>query len=410
VEQANEYAYDANGNLTEDLNKNITTIQYNYLNLPSKITFGDGSTIVYLYGADGTKLCTTHTIGGTVTTTDYCDNVIYENGTATRLLTEAGYVSLNDNKYHYYLEDHLGNNRVVINQSGTVEETNHYYPFGDVFANTNNVQPYKYNGKEFDSKKGLNWHDYGARFYDAALGRWHVVDPLNETNYTSGYSYCLNNPSRYIDVMGLDTISVNNLPERNARFNPQKDVIALNEVVITGNRSSSSIGSSFGMDALNFGLNFGGTAVSTAASLRYTKRAWGNGYFTTQGGKTYPMSILSKQTNGKYVRGVQGYRNAMNAAKNATKLLKRMGNNIGYLQLALQFRDNIITPNIENKLNFGLGVASLFYWEIGAIDVSTSLYYDCVVRPNVEQIQENIANGLPPTRNVYNPQTGMLDY
>ncbi|MBP1615437.1 MAG: hypothetical protein H6Q13_2885, partial [Bacteroidetes bacterium] len=143
---------------------------------------------------------------------------------------------------------------------------------------------------------------------------------------------------------------------------------------------------------------------------RYTKRAWGNGYFTTQGGKTYPMSILSKQTNGKYVRGVQGYRNAMNAAKNATKLLKRMGNNIGYLQLALQFRDNIITPNIENKLNFGLGVASLFYWEIGAIDVSTSLYYDCVVRPNVEQIQENIANGLPPTRNVYNPQTGMLDY
>ena len=172
--------------------------------MPSKITFGDGSTIVYLYGADGTKLRTTHTINGTVTTTDYCDNVIYENGTATRLLTEAGYVSLNDNKYHYYLQDHQGNNRVVVNQSGTVEETNHYYPFGGVFANTNNVQPYKYNGKEFDSKKGLNWYDYGARHYDAALGRFMTVDPLAEKYYgISPYVYVANNPIKFVDPTGM---------------------------------------------------------------------------------------------------------------------------------------------------------------------------------------------------------------
>ena len=63
------------------------------------------------------------------------------------LLTEEGYVTLADNKYHYYLKDHQGNNRVVISQSGMVEETNHYYPFGGVFASTNNIQPYKYNGK-----------------------------------------------------------------------------------------------------------------------------------------------------------------------------------------------------------------------------------------------------------------------
>ena len=75
---------------------------------------------------------------------------------------------MSDGKYHYYL--HQGNNRVVINQSGTVEETNHYYPFGGVFASSGNVQPYKYNGKEYDGKKGLNWYDYGARHYDAALG------------------------------------------------------------------------------------------------------------------------------------------------------------------------------------------------------------------------------------------------
>ena len=163
VKQADEYAYDANGNLTKDLNKGISNISYNCLNLPSVVTFSDGSTITYTYAADGTKLRTVHTIGSTTTTTDYCGNVIYENGVQKLLLTEAGYVTLADSKYHYYLQDHQGNNRVVIDQNGTVEETNHYYPFGGVFANSTSVQPYKYNGKELDTKKGLNWYDYGAR-------------------------------------------------------------------------------------------------------------------------------------------------------------------------------------------------------------------------------------------------------
>ena len=52
------------------------------------------------------------------------------------MLAGEGYVSLTDNKYHYYLQDHQGNNRVVINQSGSVEETNYYYPFGGVFVET----------------------------------------------------------------------------------------------------------------------------------------------------------------------------------------------------------------------------------------------------------------------------------
>ena len=129
VKQANEYTYDSNGNLTKDLNKGISTITYNVLNLPNMVTFSDGSTIAYTYGADGTKLKTVHKTGSTTTTTDYCGNVVYENGVQKLLLTDEGYVTLSDSKYHYYLKDHQGNNRVVINQSGTVEETNHYYPF-----------------------------------------------------------------------------------------------------------------------------------------------------------------------------------------------------------------------------------------------------------------------------------------
>ena len=211
VKQANEYAYDPNGNLSKDLNKNISSIQYNCLNLPSKVTFGDGSAITYTYSADGTKLRAVYVINGSTTTTDYCGNVVYENGTQKWLLTDEGYVSLSDGQYHYYLKDHQGNNRVVINSAGTVEETNHYYPFGGTFASTNTIQPYKYNGKEYDAKKGLNWYDYGARWYDAATGRFTTNDRFAEKYYAlSTYQYGANNPVNNVDVNGDSIVIIPN--------------------------------------------------------------------------------------------------------------------------------------------------------------------------------------------------------
>lgn len=208
-----EYEYDENGNLRKDLNKKIVDIQYNCLNLPSRIEFENGHVISYLYDADGIKLRTTHIIGSDTTVTDYCGNVIYENGVAKTLLTEVGYITLSDNKYHYYIQDHQGNNRVVIDQDGNVEEVNDYYPFGGLISSSvsNAVQPYKYNGKELDRKNGLDWYDYGARMYDAALGRWHAVDPMSEKYYSwSPYIYCINNPIRYVDPIGMDWYESNN--------------------------------------------------------------------------------------------------------------------------------------------------------------------------------------------------------
>jgi RHS repeat-associated protein len=62
---------------------------------------------------------------------------------------------------------------------------------------------YLYNGKQLQDDFGLNWYDYGARFYDPALGRWHSVDPSAERDYSySPYIYCANNPIKYIDPDG----------------------------------------------------------------------------------------------------------------------------------------------------------------------------------------------------------------
>uniref|UniRef100_UPI0022E71249 RHS repeat-associated core domain-containing protein n=1 Tax=Bacteroides bouchesdurhonensis TaxID=1841855 RepID=UPI0022E71249 len=202
--QTTEYTYDKNGNLIKDLNKDISKIGYNLLNLPDEVTFANGNSIRYEYTADGTKLRTVHKTGATTLTTDYCGNAVYENGVLRMLLNEAGYVSFPDRKFHFYLKDHQGNTRVVADKDGNVEETNAYYPFGGTFTSTASVQPYKYNGKELDAKNGLNWYDYGARHYDAAIGRWHVVDPMSEKYYSSSlYMYCANNPIKYIDPTGL---------------------------------------------------------------------------------------------------------------------------------------------------------------------------------------------------------------
>ncbi|NDV58064.1 hypothetical protein [Bacteroides sp. 519] len=145
--------------------------------MPVKVSFADGNSTSYLYDAAGVKHQVKHQTGSTTKTTDYCGSVIYEDNEVKRVLTSKGYIVYNNGTptYYYYLKDHLGNNRVVINAGGDVQQVNHYYPFGGSFASSaESLQPFKYNGKELNTVNGLDLYDYSA-IWSRGLGglrRW----------------------------------------------------------------------------------------------------------------------------------------------------------------------------------------------------------------------------------------------
>lgn len=228
------YTYDVNGNMLSRGNSlstanNLSSITYNYLNLPNGMTAGTAA-MTYTYDATGNKL--RKQVPSASINIDYISGIQYEGGVLKFVSNGEGRVVRNSTtnySYEYTLADHLGNGRVYfdINAGAArkIQETD-YYAFGlDIQRSIIGTEnKYQFNGKEKQDQEKM--YDYGARFYDPVIGRWNVVDPLAEMSRRfSPYVYGNNNPIRFVDSDGMMTtdadgnIHSDNAEEAQAMFN-----------------------------------------------------------------------------------------------------------------------------------------------------------------------------------------------
>ena len=231
----NDYMYDLNGNLTKDLNKRISKITYNFLNLPTEVLWENGDKISYAYDASGTKLAKyvqNHLLSN-------AEGTYYINGFQYSLAagkgnqpilqffpTAEGYVNVTNGSafnYVYNYTDHLGNVRLSYQKeaNGTLKvlEENNYYPFGLKHQGYNNTNlansnyKYKYQGQERQDELGLNWDSFKWRNYMPEIGRFFNVDPLAEQYaYNGVYNFSEN---RVIDGRELEGLEWKSIKDEN---------------------------------------------------------------------------------------------------------------------------------------------------------------------------------------------------
>ncbi len=223
----NIYTYDANGNLTSDTYRGVTSIVYNHLDLPTLVQRTATNKLVMIYDARGNLLVRkTYTTSSTIAndSIDYIGNIEYVNNVINQVHHEQGrYKSISAGvfRHEYTIADHLGNTRIVYTDhksstgnlpNGIVEQDeildeNHYYAYGmelpGSFINVAGTNyNYKFNGIERVESFNMDFAFY--RGLDPILGRWYQVDPRAEEAGFGMSPYCAmgNNPVVFTDPNG----------------------------------------------------------------------------------------------------------------------------------------------------------------------------------------------------------------
>ncbi len=205
---SNSYGYDNNGNMTSGAGRTLT---YDFENRPTSIASNNGVITTMVYDGDGGRV---KKIAGTTTVRFIGKLYECENTTCVKYIfageQRIAIKQVSNGLVDYYHSDHLGSTSVITNgTTGAQEENITYYPYGATRTNTSGTTPptdvpYKFTGQELDSSTGLYF--YGARYYDATLGRFISPDTIVEApghpQTLNRYTYVGNNPLRYTDPTG----------------------------------------------------------------------------------------------------------------------------------------------------------------------------------------------------------------
>ena len=242
-------------------------------------------------------------------------------------------------KYEYALRDHLGNTRVTFRdkqEDGIVDATditqiNHYYPFGlNMEGNWNGAageNKYQFGDKELNSDFGLEWNDYGARWYQPDGGRWLSVDPMTESQESySPYHYAFDNPIKNNDPDGREPNDIVLRGANNSSVTLKTDLININV-------DASSLGVNFGGnytisgdDILQAGLDIVGIVDPTGAAdvvnagISAKKGNWGDAILSSI--SVLPLGDIVKL--GKVEKNLKILTNAIEGAAREVKELKAL--------------------------------------------------------------------------------------
>jgi RHS repeat-associated protein len=212
-----DLSYNANGELTSKTNRGTSATQtysYSTLGALKSVTTPGGAEIAYRYDAQGNRV-ETRTDGEATQRLLYAPGLlgpVAELQTADREETRFVYASrvnvpdymVRGGQAFRFVTDQLGSVRFVVDSStGQIAQEITYDPFGEVVSDSApGFQPFGFAGGLYSSETGLT--HFGAREYDAGLGRWASSDPVSFAGGDSNlYAYVMQDPVNFVDPEGL---------------------------------------------------------------------------------------------------------------------------------------------------------------------------------------------------------------